>query len=177
MTAMDGDVRTRKDDAAVVLTENVDYVHAHTAPSRENDSFELKPEEEAVLRRTRVWHKWEQLQTGESLKYANYNFGKRAIGEDRKLLGRLETIKANKANADKNKNKPEILVAEGIRFGMTIPVRVRVSRVIVNEQACHGQGKGTEKKGSESVDLWLWKFWDLVIQHMQNGKPSLLVPN
>jgi hypothetical protein len=67
-----------------------------------------------------------------------------------------ETIKANnKANANKNKNKPEILVAEGIRFDMTIPVRVRVTRVIVNGQACHGQGKVTEKKGSESVDLWL----------------------
>ena len=60
----------------------------------------------------------------------------------RKLLGRLETIKANnKANADKNKNKPEILVAEGIRFDMTIPVRVRVTRVIVNGQACLGRGR------------------------------------
>ncbi len=155
------------------------HVHAHTALSRENDSFELKPEDDAVFRRTRVWHKWEQLQTGELLKYANYNFRKGVNGEDRKLLGRLRTIKANnKANADKkNKNKPEILVAEMIRFGMTIPVRVRVTRVIVNGQACHGQGKVTEKKGSESVDLWLWKFWDLIIQHMQNGKPSLLVPN
>jgi hypothetical protein len=27
--------------------------------------------------------------------------------------------------------------------------------VIVNGQACCGQGKVTEKKGSESVDLWL----------------------
>ena len=179
MMAMDGDGRTRKDDAAVALTENVTYVHAHTAPSRENDSFELKPEDEAVLRHTRVWHKWEQLPPGELFKYANYNFRKGVNGEDRKLLGRLRTIKANnKANADKNnKNKPEILVAEVIRCGMTIPVRVRVTRVIVNGQACHGQGKVTEKKGSESVDLWLWKFWDLIIQHMQNGKPSLLVPN
>ena len=29
---------------------------------------------------------------------------------------------------------------------MTIPVRVRVTRVIVNGQACNGQGKVTEKK-------------------------------
>ena len=99
MTVMDGDVWTRKDDAAVALTENFDYVHAHTAPSRENDSFELKPEDEAVLRHTRVWHKWEQLPPGELFKYANYNFRKGVNGEDRKLLGRLRTIKANnKAN-------------------------------------------------------------------------------
>ena len=65
-----------------------------------------------------------------------------------------ETIKANnKANANKNKNKPEILVAEVIRCGMTIPVRVRVTRVIVNEQACHGQGKVTEKKKEANLSI------------------------